>query len=156
MGREYELKYRADEKSLAAIRSFFGDFDAISMETTYYDTPAGHFGHLRWSLRRRLENGRSICTLKVPLADGSRGEWEVSSPDIGTALPALAALGAPEELLTMAEEGLVESCGARFTRLAKRLQLDSCTLELALDAGHLLGGGRKLPADALKRISGSE
>lgn len=150
MGREYELKYRADEKALSAIRTFFGGFEAISMETTYYDTPEGHFSRLRWTLRRRLENGRSICTLKVPLADGSRGEWEVPSPDIASALPALLALGAPEQLKKLSDNGLVVTCGARFTRFAKSLTLDRCTVELALDSGLLLGGGKELPLSELE------
>ena len=38
MGREFELKYQADAGQIAAIREKYGDFTAISMETTYYDT----------------------------------------------------------------------------------------------------------------------
>ena len=71
MGREFELKYRASYEQIGAIRELYGEFEPISMETTYYDTPRGDFSRLRWTLRRRLENGRSVCTLKVPLADGS-------------------------------------------------------------------------------------
>ena len=36
-------------------------------------------------------------------------------------------------------------CGARFPRLAKTLTLPDCTVELALDAGALMGGGRTEP-----------
>ena len=38
MGREFELKYRADSGNIAAIRAAFGDFSEIRMETVYYDT----------------------------------------------------------------------------------------------------------------------
>ena len=145
MGREFELKYRATEAQLEAIRASFGDFQAITMETTYYDTPGGTFSDLRWTLRRRMENGKAVCTLKIPLADGSRGEWETECPDIQQAIPELCELGAPEVLSRMTDEGLFPSCGARFTRLAKTIAEDSVTLELALDRGVLLGGGKELP-----------
>ena len=145
MGREFELKYRAVPEQLDAIRAAFGEFDAISMETTYFDTPGGSFSRLRWTLRRRMENGRSVCTLKVPLADGSRGEWEVLCEDILRAVPELCKLGAPELLPDLAGEGLYPSCGARFTRLAKTLTEGETTLELALDRGVLLGGRKEAP-----------
>ena len=37
MGREFELKYRADAGVLAAIQKKFGEFTALTMETAYYD-----------------------------------------------------------------------------------------------------------------------
>ena len=40
---------------------------------------------------------------------------------------------------------MTESCAARFTRLAKLVEADGCTVELALDEGTLLGGGKALP-----------
>ena len=145
MGREFELKYRADSQKITAIREKFGDFSPVSMETTYYDTPEGDFGRLRWTLRRRLENGRAICTLKTPLPDGSRGEWEAECLRVEDALLELCKLGAPQALLALAQKGLVPSCGARFTRLAALLDMGGCTVELALDEGALLGGGKELP-----------
>ena len=66
MGREFELKYRADAAALAAIREEFGEFTSIAMETTYYDTPSGDLRRMRWTLRRRYENGISVCTVKTP------------------------------------------------------------------------------------------
>ena len=87
MGRELELKYRADDDRLAAIEALYGDFTPITMETTYYDTPAADLRRLHWTLRRRFENGRSVCTLKTPLPDGSRGEWEAECPSIEEAIP---------------------------------------------------------------------
>lgn len=145
MGREFELKYRATPEQIETIRSAYGCFETISMETTYYDTTDGLFSDLRWTLRRRMENGRSVCTLKTPLPDGSRGEWEVEKDSIDESIPELCKLGAPEILPRLVEDGLVPSCGARFTRLAKTLTDADCTLELALDQGVLLGGGKELP-----------
>ena len=143
MGREFELKYRATSGQIEDIRNMFGEFDPISMETTYYDNPNGDFSRLRWTLRRRLENGKSVCTLKVPLSDGSRGEWETEKNSIEEGLLELCKLSGNAALLSMTANGLVPTCGARFTRLAKLLSTENCTVELALDQGVLLGGGRE-------------
>ena len=145
MGREFELKFRAVPQQLEAIRQHYGDFSSISMETTYYDTPAQALRRLHWTLRRRLENGRSVCTLKTPLPDGSRGEWELEADTIEAAIPELCNLGAPVQLLQLTASGVEPFCGARFTRLAKQISLDAVTVELALDRGVLLGGGKELP-----------
>ena len=145
MGKEFELKFRADEEKIAAIAAKYGDFTSISMETTYYDTPAKDLSALHWTLRRRYENGTSVCTLKTPAPGGARGEWETECPDILSAIPELCKLGAPAELDSLCHEGLVISCGAMFTRRAGTFTLRDCVLEIALDQGVLLGGGRELP-----------
>lgn len=145
MGREYELKYRADREKIAAIRNKFHGFTSIAMVTAYYDTADRALGQRHWTLRRRLENGRSVCTVKTPMRDGSRGEWEVECGSIEAAIPELCKLGGPEALLTMTQPGVAEICAARFTRLAATLEVSGCILELALDQGSLLGGGKELP-----------
>ncbi|MDO5152427.1 MAG: CYTH domain-containing protein [Eubacteriales bacterium] len=145
MGREFELKYRADSQKIAAIREKFPGFASIEMQTAYYDTPDGALGLRRWTLRRRLENGRSVCTVKIPLPDGSRGEWEAECGSILDAVQELCKLGAPKGLLALTQSGICEVCAARFTRLAATLEVSGCILELALDQGSLLGGGRELP-----------
>ena len=145
MGREFERKYRGDSGIIAAIRASFGDFSEIRMETVYYDTLDAALSRRRWMLRRRYENGTSVCTLKTPLPDGSRGEWETPCDDIRLAIKELCKLGAPEGLLTLTAGGLTEACAARFTRLAKRLTLERCTVELALDEGALMGGAWRRP-----------
>ena len=145
MGREFELKFRADEEKIAAIAAKFGDFTAISMETTYYDTRDRRLSPLHWTLRRRYENGKSVCTLKTPAPGGARGEWETECPEITSAIPELCKLGAPMQLIALTLDGVEQVCGAKFTRLAKTLALENCTLELALDRGCLMGGGREEP-----------
>ena len=145
MGREFELKYRVSEEAFSAIRSAYGPFSSITMETTYYDDPEGSLGKCRWTLRRRYENGVSVCTVKTPADQGARGEWEAECGDILTAIPLLVEKGAPEQLLATARRGVVTVCGARFTRLAALLRAGDATVELALDRGHLLGGGEELP-----------
>lgn len=145
MGREFELKYRANDRQISEIREKFGAFTPISMETIYYDNPSGMLGNMRWTLRRRLENGTSVCAVKTPSSGSGRGEWEVQSDDIVQAVPLLCKLGCPQALLSLVKPGLVEVCAARFTRLAATVSAEGCTVEIALDRGHLLGGGKELP-----------
>ena len=145
MGREFELKYAATAEHLEALKVRFPQLAPIAMETTYYDSPDGRMGSMHWTFRRRMENGRSVCTLKTPLAGLGRAEWETECGDILEAVPALCAMGAPKQLLLLTAGGVVESCGARFTRLAGLIRLADATVELALDEGVLIGGGRELP-----------
>jgi len=145
MGREFELKYRANPETVTAIAEKYGNFSQIQMQTTYYDTFDGKLFNRRWTLRQRMENGVSICTLKIPLEDGSRGEWEAEAPGLMTGIPALCKAGAPMDLMVLTVNGIVPVCGARFTRLAKTIALDSCTVELALDQGVLTGRGKETP-----------
>lgn len=144
MGREFELKYSCTEAGFEALKGDFAGFVPIEMETTYYDTFDGRMSNLRWTLRRRFENGTSICTLKTPAPDGSRREWEVECGSIMAAVPKLCQLGAPMELMALSVSGLGQVCGAKFTRLALKLEIPGATVELALDKGVLLGGGREL------------
>lgn len=145
MGREFELKYAASAENQKKIAEEYGNFHQISMETVYFDTPSGALSAQKWTLRCRKENEISICTLKTPAPDGSRGEWEIKADNIEVAIPMLCKLGAPATLPLLAQEGLIRVCGARFTRLAKELRLPDAICELALDAGELLGKSATAP-----------
>ena len=145
MGRELELKFAASSETLDALEEKYAPLTPITMHTRYFDTPHQAFRGRRWTLRLRLENGRPICTLKTRLSDGSRGEYETESGDIVSAIPALLEQGAPAELEELAREGLEEVCGARFTRLARIIDVPGGQVELALDRGEFTGGGRTLP-----------
>ena len=145
MGREFELKYAATADAQAAIRSAFGPWQKIRMETTYFDTSDGALAARHMTLRLRKENDETICTLKTPLPDGSRGEWECHTAEIDDGIRALIAMGAPKLLAGLAINGVLPSCGARFTRLAAQVPTADGMAELALDHGLLLGGGREVP-----------
>jgi len=145
MGREFELKFRADSEKIAAIRKKYGEFSPVSMETTYYDTMDLKLALHHWTLRRRMENGISVCTFKRPREDGSRGEWEVEAESIMEGVMKLCQSGADWELMRICAGGLTAVCGARFTRLASSLEIPGGILELALDEGVLTGRGRELP-----------
>ncbi len=146
MGMEYELKYRTQAQTLLALRQRFdGQGVLYTMGSTYFDTPSGALSERRFTLRRRMENGKSVCTLKVPAGKQGRGEWETDCPDIMQAIPQLVALGAPAEIVSLTGEGLREVCGAEFTRLAVPVTYEGTELELALDQGVLTGGGGSCP-----------
>ena len=145
MGREFELKYRANSEKIQKIRQTYGDFTDISMETTYYDTFDMKLMMHRWTLRRRMENGVSVCTFKKPLDDGSKAEWEVEAPNIMEGVMQLCQSGAPWELMRCCAGGVRQVCGAKFTRLAKTVLLEGCTVEIALDQGVLTGRGKEIP-----------
>lgn len=146
MGIEFELKFRATPEDLQAIRSAVpGQERSFAMETTYYDTRDGALARRHYTLRRRMENGQSVCTLKTPAGELGRGEYACVCPDIEKAIPELCKLSGVSELSDITRDGVVPVCGARFLRIAKTLELEGCTVELALDEGSLTGGGREIP-----------
>ena len=146
MGAEYELKYRANPDVLQSVYTTFpARWQTISMETTYYDTPDQALSVRRWTLRHRRENSSSICTLKTPGTGLVRNEWDVECDRIEDAVPELCKLGVPVELMALVKKGLVVSCGAKFTRRAGTFTLRDCVLEIALDQGVLIGGGKEIP-----------
>ena len=145
MAIEIELKFAAEESAFEGLLAETGEWTRYELATTYYDTPDAKLGKLRWTLRRRFENGVSVCTIKTPNPGGGNHEFEVECGDIYEAIPQLMAMGAPEALGAYTAGGLEEVCAARFTRMAGKILLDGAEAELALDQGELLGGGKTLP-----------
>ncbi len=145
MGIEYERKFKLTYPTFLALNDAFGqETREIQMETTYYDTPSGALSSRHYTLRLRLENGKSVCTLKTPAGE-ARNEWETEDTSIENAIPRLIAQGAPAELQELAKEGLLPICGAKFTRLAKTIPITEGELEMALDYGKLFAGEREAP-----------
>ena len=146
MGLEIELKYASTVQAQTAVMAAYpGPWQTIRMETTYYDTPEGSLSQRWYTLRRRLENEASVCTIKTPVDGLGRGEWEVLCQDIHLAIPELCKLGCPADLLALTAGGVVPVCGARFTRQALTIRFRDSVLELALDSGVLFGGSREIP-----------
>lgn len=145
MGREFELKFAATEEIQAAIAEKFAVTHEITMESTYFDTADRILAQRHITLRRRMENGVSVCTVKTPLSGAGRGEWELEWDDPASMVDELCKLGAPGELKELTAPGLVPVCGARFVRKAATLTVENGTVELALDRGVLIGGGKEIP-----------
>jgi len=145
MATEYELKFKANYVNLNDISNRFPQkASAFEMETVYYDTANRALSARHYTLRRRLENGISVCTLKTPAGD-ARNEWATENDFIEYAIDDLIAQGAPEDLRKLAKEGLFPICGAKFTRFAKTITLENAVVELALDHGYLFAGNKKEP-----------
>ena len=168
MGTELEWKYALPDPALldeiAACETVRGRTvespRRCHMQSEYYDTPDHLFFRERTTLRHRLEDESSVFCMKAPLrgeqsvgtalcrpspeADPHlRGEWETEAADLASALPKLAALGAP---VPPADTPLQVLCRADFIRRAVLLRLDDgSTAELALDLGTLSGATRSLP-----------
>lgn len=157
MAVEYELKFAAEPQTLASVEKELGGvWQEMAMRTTYYDTPEGTLSARKWTLRRRLENGVSVCTLKTPAQMG-RQEYEVICDTIEDGVKELCKLGAPEELLSLTASGVVPVCGAAFTRLARTITFESCSVEVALDRGELFGGEKVQPLCELEvELKGGE
>ncbi len=146
MALEYELKYTADEETLASIARVLPEpTSQLDMETTYYDTPNADLSSRRYTLRQRLENGKSVCTVKTPAGNVGRGEWEMECQDVLAAVPELCKLGAPADLAELTSSGLIPVCGAKFHRTTWDMFIGDAYIELALDKGVLLGGGKEQP-----------
>ena len=141
MSRELEYKFRLTREQYALLRGEYGPLAQTRMETAYFDTPDRALGAGKKMLRKRLENGVSVVTLKTSLPDGSRGEWEANAPTVEEGLAALKSQGAP----VPEAEGLAEICSARFTRLSRTLQIPGGRAELALDRGVLAGPREQEP-----------
>ncbi len=126
----------------------------IAMHATYYDTVDGDVLALRGGLRRREENGLSVCSLKleVEVSDGkaTREEYEVACDDIRQALELLPEAGAPRDVCEMlAGKELKVNCETEFDRRAFSLAVgaqgaaDAFEAELAFDEGVLRRDGRE-------------
>ena len=145
MGTEFELKFLAEESVFEPLKLESTDWTSFEMATTYYDTADAQLSKRRWTLRRRFENGVSVCTLKTPAGKLERQEFELECRDIHAAIPQLCGMGAPAELLDLTAHGVLEVCSARFHRWAGQVTLGENRVELALDKGVLMGGGREQP-----------
>lgn len=161
MGTELEWKYDLPEGlpdgdilSWKPVRSRMAETPRLyRMRTSYYDTPDRALSARRITLRRRLENNRSVICAKAPLPGAAdphaRGEWELAGTDPAAALPELIRLGAPRELASLGQP--VPVCGAEFVRTAVLLRFaDGSAAELALDHGILFGAARTLPLHVLE------
>lgn len=142
MGLEFELKFAAKPDVLPTLAEKFGGFSPISMETTYFDTADRALSSRKMTLRRRFENGESVCTLKTPAGSFGRGEWDIHGD---WSEESVRQLFENAGIASVPFDALIPVCGARFTRLAKSIELPDCTVELALDEGILFGGDTEMP-----------
>jgi len=142
MGREFELKFSATPQQLTEIEKNWENWVDFSMETTYFDTLDSILSNQNCTLRHRRENGCSVCTLKTPISSFGRGEWDAWAP---WNAQTVSALFDAAKLPAITFSSLTAVCGARFHRRAATVELTDSTVEIALDEGVLLGGGKEIP-----------
>lgn len=146
MGIEFELKFNATPRAQEEIRAAYPlGYRSFRMETTYYDTKNFALSDRKITLRKRMENGEAVCTVKTPATGFGRGEWECRCDSIEDGIGELCKLGAPRALMGLTGAGVAPVCGARFHRSAATVEHDGAVLEIALDQGVLLGGGQEIP-----------
>ncbi len=147
MGREFELKYAAENPSvLEDICTFLHrNVRKIPMKSTYYDTPDNALSARKWTLRLRKEGELSVVTMKTAGDGKTRGEWEYEAENLTNAAEKLVGLGAPQELSGLLQDGVRPVCGAEFLRKAVDVDLDGTLVEVALDSGRLFRGEKECP-----------
>ena len=115
MGLELEFKYALTgpgqlEELRQELEKAFGPWEAVEMETVYYDTPDQALAARHWTLRVRQENGRPVLTVKTPGPGRARGEWELPGGGLAD-LSKLQTLGAPWEVTSLQPDQLLPRCG---------------------------------------------
>ena len=84
MGKETEYKLEVGDLQLLdcilcdplVTGKMQGPYQYVKMQTTYYDTEDAALAQRKWMLRLRMENDRSVITVKTPGEGHTRGELE--------------------------------------------------------------------------------
>ena len=163
MSSEIELKFQIPAQRLAAVRRAVATRTAVvePLAAVYFDTPDEWLARSRVALRLRREGAQWVQTLKAEGASTmQRLEHNVALPPSapGAPRPALdlgrhrgsEAGQALARVLAVAEGGggaggLAERYATEIKRTRRVLRQGGCAIELALDEGRILAGGRVLP-----------
>ena len=147
---EIELKLSGNVDALAAV---FGSMDdgnshASRVISTYYDTTDTRLWRKGYSFRLRRNREGYELTLKHE-SGFVRGEWtsRVNAPvaDISR-LPATA----PHHDLDLGTCDIVPVCASDITRRQKLLNANAASIEVSLDVGRIVAGGRETPVAELE------
>jgi triphosphatase len=160
---ERELKLEVPEAELVRVRAALAQAGSrpIAMRAIYFDTPQGHLRRAGIGLRLRREGGRWVQTLKAAGASAlERLEDEVPLRARGERPPKLDVhRHAPEvvQLLLGAllpfgvgSAQLAPAYETRMRREVASVRRGMTGIELALDTGEIVAGGRKRPVRELE------
>ena len=148
---ERELKFHLAPRAAALVERELAPGDAKPVRSIYYDTPERDLQRSRMALRLRRHGARWLQTLKCEISPAARHEWEF--PIARRALDLerfprdeiIAAAGI--DLSQLKFEPVFET---RFARRTAEVHLDDAALELALDRGQVVAGGRREPIRELE------
>ena len=119
------------------------------MEATYYDDIYGTIKKMCGALRRKKQNEKCICCLKIEQKSYNnckkRKEYELEENNIYKALEKFPDIGAPKELCEkIRKEELIQLCTLKFYRSAYKLKIKgNCIVELSFDKGEMIKGEKK-------------
>lgn len=119
---------------------------AKTLINRYYDTADAALNRAKAALRVRQAGDRFIQTLKTKgeFVDGAHRreewEWELSGPDLDLSLLEQTPLHGQVDL-----SALALAFETNFQRQVVMLESGSSVIEVAVDSGDILGGGRSLP-----------
>lgn len=128
-------------RDTAVVSSQMGDYTRLDMVAQYYDSPAHELMELKSTLRRRVENGVPYVTFKQAAESAgrllTRMTWECAEDDVSAAIGTLTDMGAPRELLEIAERaGFLPRGVFEYTRQSVPLMLaDGTSVEMNFDEG---------------------
>lgn len=154
MSCEIELKYNLPENltetDVFAAADNPSPIEEIKMVCTYLDTEENTLGKTMASLRHRIENDRSVFTVKTPGTEkgayAERGEWEVEAECLNDALPLLLSAGVDEYIIENAKNPLVTVAKFEYVRKCAKVGNDRFSAELCVDMGYLSPDGiRRIP-----------
>ena len=149
-GSEVELKLTGDSDALAAV--FDGltasEVQASPVVSTYYDTADRRLWRKGLTLRLRRDRGRHEITLKQERGF-VRGEWtsivEVPVPDVSRLTA-----NAPHRELDLSMSQLAPVLVSEIRRRRTRLTANAACMEISLDTGTIVAGGREAPVAELE------
>ena len=152
---EQEYKWTINEKKIKNILDsefvsiYIISEGKIDMEATYYDDIYGTIKKMCGALRRRKQNEKYICCLKIEQKSNNnckkRKEYELEENNIYKALEKFPDIGAPKELCEkIRKEELIQLCTLKFYRSAYKLKIKgNCIVELSFDKGEMIRGEKK-------------
>ena len=143
-GREIELKFLLEPTEVPALLAAMPPGESVvkAMTAIYYDTDDGRLRRLGFGLRVRRTGEVRIQTLKSVLgADGGRDDWEwpVASDAADPALLTDTPAALPADLI------LEPQFAVTVRRTVRIVEIPGARIEIALDDGEVLAGGRREP-----------
>lgn len=148
MPQERELKFRLPGRAAATLAKETALGRGVALASIYFDTPDRTLSKARAALRLRRVERTWLQAFKCEQAPGTRGEWEsgVARGALDFArFPAAEIRRASGIDLASLSRRLRPLFETRFTRRATDIRFVDATIEVALDRGAILAGGKREP-----------
>ena len=162
--KEIELKFRLEHQGQGDrileddfVKKYIvsGTEEDLRMEAIYYDTPDRSLGRRKAAYRVRKENEDYVATLKWS-SGGKEGlsvrnecnvEVESATPDLSVFRNDIDDF---EIVRLLSETELAPILTTRFLRRKAAMEFENTVVELAVDVGEILAGGKSAPISELE------